>query len=91
MRLCTGGVRVPLNELASPRRIAGINSVLRKLNSGEAIKVFLSEEADRRLLSGILAEAEKHGVPVEWAETSLQLGRACAVARKTAAAALLKK
>jgi len=82
---------VPLNELASPRRIAGINSVLRKLNSGEAIKVFLSEEADRRLLSEILAEAEKRGVPIEWAETSLQLGRACAVTRKTAAAALLKK
>lgn len=82
---------MPLNELASPRRIAGINSVLRKLKADEADKVFISKEADRLLVKEIFAEASKRGVPVEWAETSLQLGRACAVNRKTAAAALLKK
>ena len=82
---------MPLNELASSGRIAGINSVLRKLKANEAVKVFLSKEADVRLLSEILEEAKKRAVPVEWAETSLQLGRACAVTRKTAAAALLKK
>jgi large subunit ribosomal protein L7A len=82
---------VPLNELASTRRIAGVNSVLRKLKVDEASKVFISEEADAHLIAEILTEASKRGVPVEWAETSLQLGRACAVTRKTAAAALLKK
>lgn len=82
---------MPLNELASTRRIAGINSVLRKLKAGETEKIFLSKEADRYLLAEIISEAERRGVPVEWAETSLQLGRACAVTRKTSAAALLKK
>lgn len=82
---------MPLNELASPRRIAGINSVLRKLKADEVIKIFLSREADERLTAELLAEAARRGVPVEWAEGSLQLGRACAVSRKTAAAALLKK
>ncbi|HPX04122.1 MAG TPA: RNA methyltransferase substrate-binding domain-containing protein [Synergistaceae bacterium] len=82
---------MPLNELASSGRVAGINAVLRKLKADEAVKVFLSKEADARLLSEILEEAKKRAVPVEWAETSLQLGRACAVTRKTAAAALLKK
>ena len=82
---------MPLNELASSRRIAGINSVIRKLKADEAIKVFVSAEADVQLIAEILTEASKRGVPVEWAETSLQLGRACAVTRKTAAAALLKK
>lgn len=81
---------MPLNELASPRRIVGTNVVLRKLKAGEVGKVFLSEEADSRFTAEILAEAEKQEVPVEWAEGSLQLGRACAVTRKTAAAALLK-
>ena len=80
---------MPLNELASSGRVAGINAVLRKLKADEAVKVFLSKEADARLLSEILEEAKKRAVPVEWAETSLQLGRACAVTRKTAAAALL--
>lgn len=82
---------MPLNELASTRRIAGVNSVLRKLKADEASKVFISEEADAHLIAEILTEVSKRGVPVEWAETSLQLGRACAVTRKTAAAALLKK
>ena len=82
---------MPLNELASSRRIAGINSVIRKLKADEAIKVFVSAEADVQLIAEILTEAAKREVPVEWAETSLHLGRACALTRKTAAAALLKK
>lgn len=82
---------MPLNELASSRRIAGANSVLRKLKAEKVEKIFVSKEADSALIEEILTEALKGRVPVEWAETSLQLGRACAVARKTAAAALLKK
>lgn len=82
---------MPLNELASSRRIAGINSVLRKLKADQVKKVFISKEANCTLIKEILAEASKREVPVEWAETSLQLGRACAVTRKTAVAALLKK
>lgn len=91
VRSCTGGVVVPLNELAASGRVAGINSVLSGLKAGKAVKVFLSKEADPSLLQEITREAELSGVPVEWVEQSLQLGRACAVSRKTAAAAILKK
>lgn len=91
VRLCTGGVRVPLSELAASERIAGINSVLRNLRAGRVKKVFLSKEADPGLLKEIIDAAEAGGVPIEWAEESIQVGRACAVARKTAAAALLKR
>ena len=81
---------MPLNELATERRIVGINSVLRKLKAGCVCKVFLSKDADMKLLKSVVAEAEAKQVPIEWAEDSTQLGRACAVARKTAAAALLE-
>lgn len=91
VRFCTGGVVVPLNELATDRRVAGINSVRAALKAGKALKIFLSKEADTSLLSELVGEAERAGVPVEWVEQSLQLGRACAVPRKTAAAAILKK
>lgn len=91
VRSCTGGVVVPLNELASSGRVAGINSVLAGVKAGKAVKIFLSMEADKSLLLEIMHEAELAGVPVEWVEQSLQLGRACAVPRKTAAAAILKK
>lgn len=82
---------MPLNELVAEGRVAGINSVMAGLRAGKALKIFLSREADESLLKGIVQEAESAGVPVEWTEQSLQLGRACAVARKTAAAAILKK
>lgn len=91
VRLRTGGVCVPLNELATDRRIVGINSVLRKLKAGCVCKIFLSKEADIKLLKVIVEEAEISRIPIEWVEESQQLGRACAVTRKTAAAALLNK
>ena len=80
-----------LSELAAAERTAGINSVLRGLNANRAAKVFLAADADAELLREIVELAEKQRVPVEWAGDSQQLGRACAVTRKTAAAALLKK
>ena len=80
-----------LSELASADRTAGVNSVLRGLKAGRAAKVFLAEDADAELLREVRELAEKLGVPVEWTGDSQQLGRACAVTRKTAAAALLKK
>lgn len=82
---------MPLNELASESRITGCNSVLRMLKANKVAKLFLSEEAEITVLKEIIILAEKNGVPIEWAEKSLQLGRACAITRKTAAAALIKK
>lgn len=82
---------MPLDELAAAERVAGTNAVLRGLKAGSIAKVFLSREADAELLSEIVRTAETDGVPIEWADESLQLGRACAVTRKTAAAGLLKK
>ena len=91
VRLCTGGVRVPLNELASEERITGSNSLIRALKQDNVVKIFLSKEAESDFLQEIICQAEVRGVPIEWADDSLQLGRACAVSRKTAAAGLLKK
>ena len=91
VRLCTGGAGVSLSELSSSERVAGISAVMRSLKACRAEKVFLSKEADIKLLSEIIKAADETNVPIEWAEESQQLGRACAIQRKTAAAALLKK
>ncbi len=80
-----------LSELSSPKRVAGISAVLRSLKTCNAEKIFLSKEADVKLLAEIIKAADETNVPIEWAEESQQLGRACAIQRKTAAAALLKK
>ena len=82
---------MPLNELASSSRCAGLNSVLRKIDRGEALKVFLADDADEKLASKVRAASKERNIPVETAEDSQQLGRACALTRKTAVAAILKK
>ena len=82
---------MPLTELASGSRSAGINSVLRHIARGEVVKVFLAEDADEKFCRQVREAAEKMEVPVETAENSIQLGRACALMRKTSVAALLKK
>ena len=91
VRLRMGGVRVPLSELAAPERIAGVNSVTRKLKAGSVGKIFLAKDADPHLLQKLIELADRCGTAIEWVDESKQLGRACAVMRKTAAAALLKK
>ena len=82
---------MPLNELASSPRCAGLNSVLRKIGREEAMKVFLAKDADEKLAAKVRAASQERNIPVESAEDSQQLGRACALTRKTAVAAILKK
>ena len=90
VRLCTGGVLVPLNELASAPRCAGLNSVLRHISRDEAVKVFIAADADEKLAAAVRNAAKEKNITVEMEGDSTQLGRACALARKTAAAAILK-
>lgn len=82
---------MPLNELAQNARCAGINSVLRNVAKGEVLKIFLAADVETKLKDKIILTAEECNIPVEIAEDSQQLGRACAVPRKTAVAAILKK
>lgn len=80
-----------LSELATKNRLAGVSSVLRKLRKRQVIKVFIAEDADAEIKKNIMKEASEFNVSVEMAESMLQLGRACAIARKTAVAAILKE
>ena len=82
---------MPLDELAQSARCAGINSVLRNVAKGGVLKIFLAADADAKLKEKVLLAAEECNIPVETAADSQQLGRACAVPRKTAAVAILKK
>lgn len=82
---------MPLSELASSLRCAGLNSVLRNIAKGRVLKVFLAQDADEKLSSKVKDASLKQAIPVEMAADSQQLGRACALPRKTAVAAVLKE
>ena len=55
------------------------------------MKIFLADDADEKLAGEVKKISEATAIPVEAAEDSVKLGRACAVSHKTAVAAILKK
>lgn len=85
----TGGIAVPLDELASDRRVVGVRQVFRKIRSGQLQKLFLARDAEEDRVKELLEEAGKRNLEVEWCESMEILGRACAISRKAAAAGLL--
>ncbi len=82
---------MPLNELASERRVVGIRQVLRKIQEGQLEKLFLARDASQDRVKELLDEAERRGLTVEWCESMEFLGRACAISRKAAAAGLARE
>ncbi len=77
-----------VRELAESKRFVGISQVRRELERDNVGKVFLAEDADQSLLVEIRSLAESRGIPVESVGTMLELGRACAISRGAATAAL---
>lgn len=87
----TGGIFVPLNELASPERIVGEREVRRAILKGTLRKLFVAADADPIRAASLVKEAEAAGAEVERAESRLLLGRACAIDRSATAAGLLRR
>lgn len=87
----TGGIFVPLNELAVAERVVGEKEVRRALSKGLLRKVFVALDVDAERSGALLADVEAAGVEVERVESRLILGRACAIDRSAAAAGLLKR
>ncbi|MEG1641930.1 MAG: ribosomal L7Ae/L30e/S12e/Gadd45 family protein [Synergistaceae bacterium] len=80
-----------LSELACENRLVGTNSVIKYLKVNKIDKIFLAKDTEEKHKIMIINMAEENHVFVEIVESMLQLGRACAVPRKTAVAAILKK
>ncbi|MDR2136935.1 MAG: 50S ribosomal protein L7ae [Synergistaceae bacterium] len=81
---------MPLNELAVPGRVVGERDVRRALAKEFLRKVFIALDNDARVIEGLATEAARLGIEVEKVDSKVQLGRACAIDRPSAAAGLLK-
>lgn len=79
---------MPLNELAVSNRLVGARSVRRALQSGTLKKLFLAADASSSMVKDLEKMAEEAGIKVEWAESMVILGRACAIGRGAAAAGI---
>ena len=69
-------------------KTVGTKSVLRALKAGQLSRVYMAVDADTFLFQQVVRAAEAAGVPVTRVPTMKELGEACGVAVKTAAAGL---
>ena len=81
---------MPLNELAAGTRVVGEKQVLRALGRDGLQKLFVAKNVEPERLRPLLEGARALGVEVEWADSRLVLGRACAIDRSASAAGLLR-
>ena len=79
-----------LNELNGANKVIGTKQVRRALNDGRACKVFLACDADPRVVEPLARLAQEGQVPVEHDVSMVDLGAACGIAVKSAAAALVR-
>jgi len=72
------------------KRVVGLKQVLRAVKSGQAAKVYLCTDADEFIYRQVESVCEEHKVPIIQTDSMEALGKACLIAVKTAAAAILR-
>ena len=76
-----------LSQLEQTAKVVGVKQTRRALQNGQAKALFLARDADPALTGPLAAQAGEQGLPVRWADTMRELGRACGIAVGAAVAA----
>lgn len=74
----------------APQLTIGAKQTAKAVEEGKASEVFIAKDADPRLTSKIVSHCKKTGIPVVYADTMKQLGRACGIDVGAATAAIVK-
>jgi len=72
------------------RLVAGTKQTLSQIKKGSVAAVFIAQDADEQLIEKIKSECEKNNVEIRYAKSMKLLGKACAISRGAACAAILK-
>jgi large subunit ribosomal protein L7A len=67
----------------------GANQTAKAIGKGRAQVVFVAQDADRRVIEGVLTAARDRGLEVIEVVSTRELGRACGIAVGASAAAIL--
>ncbi|MBX6350159.1 MAG: ribosomal L7Ae/L30e/S12e/Gadd45 family protein [Clostridia bacterium] len=72
------------------RRTVGVKQTTKSVQRGAALLVYVAKDADRAVVSELLALCRDRGVPIVEVEAMAELGRACGIEVGASAAAVLK-
>ena len=76
-----------LTELSNKAKVVGAKQVRRALEAGQALTVFLADDADPRVTGPIAAQCAEKGVRAETVPSMRELGKACGISVGAAVAA----
>lgn len=79
-----------LSELKEKRKVIGVKQSLKAVKNGDALCVYLADDADPSILHPIRMLCEENGIAVIPVESMAALGRACEIDVGAAVAVLLK-
>ncbi len=77
-----------LEELKQRRKTVGLKQTMKAVESNRAKVVYVAEDADQRLINGVLEACCSKNIQVHRAESMKQLGKACGIDVGTAVAAV---
>ena len=79
-----------LRKLETAKRVVGIKQVKRAILSGDAVTVFLAEDADPAMTEPLQALCEERSIETIRVESMQKIGRVCHIAVGSACAAILR-
>ncbi len=79
-----------LNELAKSEKVVGIKQTMKAVTDGNAVKVFIAEDAEERVRAPLAQKCAESGVELEGVPSMLELGKACGIDVGSAAAAIIR-
>lgn len=82
---------MPLSRLSENPRIVGIKAVKRGILKGVVQEVFIARDAEPQLVQEVRALAKERLLPVDVTSTMQEIGRACAIERRAAVAAVVAR
>ena len=72
------------------QRTVGVKQTEKAVVRKAAQMVYIANDADERVTGKLFALCQEHNVPTVTTENMLEIGRACGISVKAAAAAILK-
>jgi large subunit ribosomal protein L7A len=76
---------------SSRHKVVGAKQTMKALEKGEALHVFIAEDAEDKVIKPVLLVCEEKGIKPQYIESMLKLGKICGIKVKAAVAAIIEE
>lgn len=78
-----------MDELRTKPKVVGLKQSRKSVKEGRAVLAFIANDAEARVRQPFEALCAEHGVPVKYAESCSELGKACDIEVGAAVAVII--